>query len=159
MKIQINDVEKKKSSKPRRNIKKSTFLKKVELQTQVTPIPTPVIQNISNIEKTMSNNDPEYSSDKFEESNSAILESKIEEKVIDIKPVMEVIPSQQTSQLSSKPITLERLSATCTNVKNHDENSSEDYSSSCFKDYYAIIMTYAPKLLAQIQDIGVRNQF
>lgn len=42
----------------------------------------------------MSNNDPEYSSDKFDESNSAILESKIEEKVIDIKPVMEVIPSQ-----------------------------------------------------------------
>jgi hypothetical protein len=62
---------------------------------------------------------------------------------------------------SAKPeslaVTLERLSANQSNVKNHDEASS-DYSSTNYREYYAIIMAYAPKLYDQIKDQDVRNR-
>ncbi len=41
-------------------------------------------------------------------------------------------------------------------MKNHDENSSAEYSSISYKEYYAIIMTYAPKMINQIADKDIK---
>ena len=53
------------------------------------------------------------------------------------------------SKNEKESVILERLSATQTNMRNHDENSSS-YTDTCYKEYYAIIMTLAPNLIKGI---------
>ena len=54
-------------------------------------------------------------------------------------------------------MTLERLSANQSNLRNHDEISS-DYSSTNYKEYYAIIMAFAPNICEKIDNQEVKNR-
>ena len=86
--------------------------------------------------------------------------SKESSKIETIQSITEIFKPKLNPVVEESPVSeiiLERLSANQSNQKNHDENSSEN-SDTCYKEYYAIIMTFGPKLLEGIKDMKVRGQ-